>query len=59
MNFLTTVTGSYPRKEIQKDTLRKSISLQPNNPMANLNLAQILLKLEMFEFHFKKYSKRN
>ena len=24
MNFLTTVTGSYPRKEIQKDTLRKS-----------------------------------
>ena len=24
MKFLTTVTGSYPRKEIQKDTLRKS-----------------------------------
>ena len=23
MNFLTTVTGSYPRKEVQKDTLRK------------------------------------
>ena len=24
MNFLTTVTGSYPRKDVQKDTLRKS-----------------------------------
>jgi len=24
MNYLTTVTGSYPRKEVQKDTLRKS-----------------------------------
>ena len=24
MKFLTTVTGSYPRKEMQKDTLRKS-----------------------------------
>lgn len=24
MNFLTTVTGSYPRKDAQKDTLRKS-----------------------------------
>ena len=23
MNFLTTVTGSYPRQQIQKDTLRK------------------------------------
>ena len=23
MSYLTTVTGSYPRKEIQKDTLRK------------------------------------
>ena len=24
MDFVTTVTGSYPRKEVQKDTLRKS-----------------------------------
>ena len=24
MKFLTTVTGSYPRKDVQKDTLRKS-----------------------------------
>ena len=24
MEFLTTVTGSFPRKNIQKDTLRKS-----------------------------------
>ena len=24
MNFLTTVTGSYPRQQIQKDTLRKA-----------------------------------
>ena len=24
MSYLTTVTGSYPRKEVQKDTLRKS-----------------------------------
>ena len=24
MNFLTTVTGSYPRQQVQKDTLRKS-----------------------------------
>ena len=23
MNFLTTVTGSYPRQQTQKDTLRK------------------------------------
>ena len=23
MSYLTTVTGSYPRKEVQKDTLRK------------------------------------
>ena len=24
MSYITTVTGSYPRKEVQKDTLRKS-----------------------------------
>ena len=24
MNYLTTVTGSYPRKNVQQDTLRKS-----------------------------------
>ena len=24
MSYTTTVTGSYPRKEVQKDTLRKS-----------------------------------
>ena len=29
MSYLTTVTGSYPRKEVQKDTLRKpSVSEQ-------------------------------
>ena len=24
MEFLTTVTGSYPRQQVQKDTLRKT-----------------------------------